>query len=677
MKKAIDTILSLILIVVIAITPLGASAATITQDNNTGETIISHEVSETYTVTIPEYIEATQQGEETNDYTVVAENIIIPSEYELHVNTLYSNKLHLKENNDVYLNYDIYKKTEKESVEEIISGDNVLIVPAGQTAGASAKIYAVLRSDIDYAGVYLDTVTFSIGVVQGTTHYTEEEIESNPYVYGIGATKREYVVATFNEDYSEVTITKNGEDSDGIMVDWITNTKPFELPMFTHKSTLEKATICEGVMNVGDFAFVNITGLKTVSLPSTIERIGERSFYKTSISNIDIPNGVKEIAAHAFRECTSLTGDLVIPDSVVNILDYAFSECYNIDGNLIIGDGVEFIAEFAFGTDNSSKPMSFKSVYFGKSIKVIGHAAFQLCNKISNSITLPEGLEVIGDFAFNHWDSAANNTLIIPKTVIQIGGTTNSMDITPENYKDINYIDIGTHTFYGFGTKKDFERFEVEESNVHYKDIDGVLFSKDGKRLLSYPASKRGTEYAIPEGVEKIDELAFGKNYLATATTKGKKLTTIILPDSYIIKSKAEQEGNIVNLMNSLTNSIYQYSGISEVRVKDSNPNYISYDGCIYTKDGKTCLYIPAFRNNVTILEGCENITEAYFAPSASLVSGYSGVYNFYIPESVVNMTICDDLNKFVKREHFTVTITINENNPIYTVNEYGEIVEK
>lgn len=44
---------------------------------------------------------------------------------------------------------------------------------------------------------------------------------------------------------------------------------------------------------------------------------------------------------------------------------------------------------------------------------------------------------------------------------------------------------------------------------AHFKTIGGVLFSKDGTKLLAYPASKEGTSYTVPDGVTEIGAYAF------------------------------------------------------------------------------------------------------------------------------------------------------------------------
>lgn len=49
---------------------------------------------------------------------------------------------------------------------------------------------------------------------------------------------------------------------------------------------------------------------------------------------------------------------------------------------------------------------------------------------------------------------------------------------------------------------------DVDEDNPEYCDIDGVLFTKDRKRLVAYP-NAHGREYTIPKGVEEIMHFAF------------------------------------------------------------------------------------------------------------------------------------------------------------------------
>ena len=60
--------------------------------------------------------------------------------------------------------------------------------------------------------------------------------------------------------------------------------------------------------------------------------------------------------------------------------------------------------------------------------------------------------------------------------------------------------------------------YEVPDDHPLYKTIDGVLFTKDGKTLLSYPNYKKATHYDVPAGVERISERAFNNEYLKTVS---------------------------------------------------------------------------------------------------------------------------------------------------------------
>lgn len=56
------------------------------------------------------------------------------------------------------------------------------------------------------------------------------------------------------------------------------------------------------------------------------------------------------------------------------------------------------------------------------------------------------------------------------------------------------------------------QNIEIAESNPYYKSIDGVVYSKDGKKLIKFSPVRRCYDFKIPEGVEEIDVHAFDWN---------------------------------------------------------------------------------------------------------------------------------------------------------------------
>lgn len=59
-----------------------------------------------------------------------------------------------------------------------------------------------------------------------------------------------------------------------------------------------------------------------------------------------------------------------------------------------------------------------------------------------------------------------------------------------------------------FGNIPNLEEIIIDENSSAAKIMDGVLFSKDGKRLICCPPTKTG-EYTVPAGVETIGENGF------------------------------------------------------------------------------------------------------------------------------------------------------------------------
>ena len=51
--------------------------------------------------------------------------------------------------------------------------------------------------------------------------------------------------------------------------------------------------------------------------------------------------------------------------------------------------------------------------------------------------------------------------------------------------------------------------WETEEGNPCFRAVDGVLFSADGKTLISYPNGAKAEHYTVPAGVEEIRDRAF------------------------------------------------------------------------------------------------------------------------------------------------------------------------
>ncbi len=103
------------------------------------------------------------------------------------------------------------------------------------------------------------------------------------------------------------------------------------------------------------------------------------------------------------------------------------------------------------------------------------------------------------------WESNEVITkVVLPDNVKGIGkvlfaGCTNLKEVVlPENLTDFSFY---TESFSDCGK---LEKITISEKNEYYKSIDGVLYSKDGKKLILYPKGKAQGEITLIDGVEEI-----------------------------------------------------------------------------------------------------------------------------------------------------------------------------
>lgn len=138
----------------------------------------------------------------------------------------------------------------------------------------------------------------------------------------------------------------------------------------------------------------------------------------------------------------------------------------------------------------------------------------------------------------------------------------------------------------------------VPKENPYFRDIDGVLFSKDGANLLLYPNGRPDKEYAVPEGTKTIEEeCSFGYDC---------QLERLILPASF------ESIGG-AGLFRTV---------IREFVVGENNPHLKAVDGVLFTRDGKTLVAYPPGRTDefYRVPEGAERIGDWAFTVNEHLV---------------------------------------------------------
>lgn len=162
-------------------------------------------------------------------------------------------------------------------------------------------------------------------------------------------------------------------------------------------------TIPKNVIFIEDGAFINCTGLISVTIPIGVTSIGDKAFYAcSSLTSIKIPAGVTTIGRAAFQNCSSLMSIMVTE----NNLHYS-----SVNG-VLFNKSKNVLIQYPSGK-------SGVSYMIPDGVATIGDEAFSGCANLT-SVTIPASVTAIGKLAFEHCTSLTSiivHNPFPPKTI--------------------------------------------------------------------------------------------------------------------------------------------------------------------------------------------------------------------------------------------------------------------
>ena len=171
-----------------------------------------------------------------------------------------------------------------------------------------------------------------------------------------------------------------------------------------------------------------------------------------------------------------------MPDTINSIGKDAFANCLELKNIRLSEKLKEIPADFCYLT-------KIKSIKIPDSVTKIRKGAFENCTKLKE-VELGKGLKQIGKYAFANCG-------------------------TEEYYlgPNVEYIERSLGCFC---SNPNLKKIVVDKDNLHFRDIDGVLFSKDGKTLIKFPQNAQNDfdkttklRYAVPSCTREIATGAF------------------------------------------------------------------------------------------------------------------------------------------------------------------------
>ena len=343
---------------------------------------------------------------------------------------------------------------------------------------------------------------------------------------------------------------------------------------FSGCTNLADITLPTRITHIGGGAFAYCKSLTNIGIPDSVTQISSGAFsYCTGLTSVTLSANITKIDSLIFEGCTSLTS-IIIPDKVTFIDFGAFRDCTSLKEVVFKNPQIE-IGEGAFsgcalkklslpkgsGTTDATKPL------LSNSVTRIGYRSFAGCSDLSE-IDIPETvMSISGGIGDEYWNSGAfsgtaweraqpdgevylkhifygykgsktpengelrikDGTTVIADFALDGANWLKSLTL-PEGLKvigswaffacdKIETIDIpaSVDTIYtsAFGNCSSLTAIHVSPDNPHYMSVDGVLFSKDGTKLLWCP-KRESSRYEVPNTVTNITTGAFSNSNVST-----------------------------------------------------------------------------------------------------------------------------------------------------------------
>lgn len=276
-------------------------------------------------------------------------------------------------------------------------------------------------------------------------------------------------------------------------------------------------TIPEGYDRVGDKAFENSL-ITNINFPKTLTLIGESAFYNCKyITFITLNKGLENIGKKAFMG-TSLTA-LIFPSTLQIIHDEAFRNCF-IYG-LKFNAGLKFIGKGAFALPNNTH--SETTLEIPASMRYIGAIAFGR-RRYQDVFFYGENAPLMPFGTIEDWDATASafdevtlmgNNGFDLTTKGEISDDVNTGYANRENYKNHGVYFCMLH----------YPKDLTDEQRAAYTDITRVYKTVDEGHDFRY--GKYDDPYSYHEVGQEETELKFG-NYVAP------KRTSLGFQDTYL-----------------------------------------------------------------------------------------------------------------------------------------------
>lgn len=370
--------------------------------------------------------------------------------------------------------------------------------------------------------------------------------------------------------------------------------------------------IPDTVTKIGEGAFAQVAGLKTIIIPGSVKEIGTNAFTNNlTLETVIMEEGVQIIGTTAFSNCQKLK-NISMPESLLEIKYGAFYKCLLVE-KIKIPSKITRIERDTFGGANSLKEIvlsenteiilsgafaftSFEEIVLPKKIKEIESGVFNGNLKLSNIMVEGENPQYVYETGMLMSKNKENIVFISDKylkdiNIFTIPEGVRKFNISLNNYTNITKIIIPETIEYVSGENLPISINEIElvSTNTKYSVNKNkkILYTKDTKEMVICYSKEENIDLREEE-ILKIGNFAF---------KQATNAQYIILPN--LLKSIGTQVFNTCKRVEEIKiganvnyiDPLFKYGNShGKVTIEKENLKYMVENNVLYSKD-KTKLY--------------------------------------------------------------------------------------
>ena len=455
-----------------------------------------------------------------------------------------------------------------------------------------------------------------------------------------------------------------------------------ELVYYLASATAESYTIPSTVKILTSAVFQNNTHLKSITIPASVEQIGENAFYNCSmLKEVKFDNGTAPLVIGSYAFMGTALESLSLPSRLSSIESNAFTNL-NLK-NVSFGGAdsmLNYIGDSAFsGTD-------LTTVTLPSGVREIGNRVFADMDYLTN-VTLNEGLTTIGDNVFAYGDDydevedseSVLETVTLPSTLENVGSSIFYLCVSLKhvNFAANSQIEtLPNDTFLGCVA---LESIQLPASLTAIAGRDFAEASSDNNRGL-FEELPSLTSVTFEEGSKclEIGAYAFSGSPISSFTIPA----SVTYIGSYAFYNTAIKEITIPVTVTSLGTGVFTNCSSLEVAYVEANIKVLpalTFQNC----KSLTSISLPksleeidesAFSNttairNITIADGnnyfvVDDTSGALFnLEKDTLYLLPAGVTTFKVPATLTS----DSFLSVIKESDTLEEVTVEDGNPVFS----------